>query len=249
MSNKLVFSIITICFNSGKTIERTIKSVLAQDYKNYEYIIIDGCSTDNTLNIIERYKEKFNGRLKYISEKDSGIYNAINKGIKLSKGEIIGIINSDDFYERDCLRLVSEELEQTNNNQIYYGLCRHIDEYGNEKRIVFNNINYLDTETICHPSSFVCKDVYNLIGLYSEDFKIASDYDFFLRAKTSGKIEFVPIYKILANFSIGGISNNHSSVVKCMKEVIKIKKKYGIYNFPKYLAEKVKFIIKGIYIR
>ena len=92
-------SIITVCFNSEKTIEDTIKSVLKQSYKNYEYIIVDGKSTDNTLNIIKKYEGKFDGRLKYISEKDKGIYDAMNKGIKMSAGDIIGLINSvNDFF-------------------------------------------------------------------------------------------------------------------------------------------------------
>ncbi len=92
-------SIVTPCLNSEKTIRDTIESVLYQTYKNIEYIIVDGSSTDNTVKIIKEYLPKFHGRMKFVSEKDNGIYNAMNKGIKMSSGNIIGIINSDDYYE------------------------------------------------------------------------------------------------------------------------------------------------------
>ena len=93
---KRKISIITVCYNSASTIEDTIKSVLAQKYDNYEYLIIDGLSKDNTLDIVKKYESKFKGKMKVISEKDKGLYDAMNKGIKLATGDIIGIINSDD---------------------------------------------------------------------------------------------------------------------------------------------------------
>ena len=96
------FSIITICYNSERTIERTIKSVLAQTFRDYEYIIVDGGSNDSTLDIVRRYEPLFEGRLNWKSEPDKGIYNAMNKGIERSRGNIIGIVNSDDWLERNC---------------------------------------------------------------------------------------------------------------------------------------------------
>lgn len=112
MSDNYKVSIITACYNSEKTIERTLKSVLAQTYSNYEYIIIDGMSTDDTLKIIDAYRNAFGSKLKVVSERDSGIYNAMNKGIKMASGELVGIINSDDWYEPDALQTIVYSFKQ-----------------------------------------------------------------------------------------------------------------------------------------
>ena len=103
MNNQPQFSIITICYNSSATIERTIKSVLAQTFTDYEYIIVDGGSKDSTLDIVKKYEPLFDGRMKWKSEPDKGIYDAMNKGISRSSGTIIGIVNSDDWLEADAL--------------------------------------------------------------------------------------------------------------------------------------------------
>ena len=111
------FSIITICYNSEKTIERTIKSVLAQTYKNYEYIIVDGASKDGTLEIVKRFELQFDGRLKWKSEPDKGIYDAMNKGINMATGDVIGIVNSDDWLEADAMIIVAKAIEKNGNDR------------------------------------------------------------------------------------------------------------------------------------
>lgn len=103
----MLFSIITVCFNSEKIIERTIKSVLEQSYQDYEYILVDGASSDRTLEIIHQYEPLFQGKMKLISEPDKGIYDAMNKGIRVASGELIGIVNSDDYV----LYVVEKELK------------------------------------------------------------------------------------------------------------------------------------------
>lgn len=120
------FSIITVCFNSEETIERTIISVLSQSYQNFEYIIVDGASTDGTLGIVEKYVEKYPDKIKLISEKDDGIYDAMNKGIRVASGDLIGIVNSDDYYETDALENISETYDGE-KYEIVYGIihCLH----------------------------------------------------------------------------------------------------------------------------
>ena len=102
MQNNVKVSVITVCYNSARTIEATIQSILMQTYSNIEYIIIDGASRDNTLDIIKKYEKEFNGRLTVVSEPDNGIYDAMNKGIRMATGEVIGLLNSDDTYEFDA---------------------------------------------------------------------------------------------------------------------------------------------------
>ena len=110
------FSIITICYNSEKTIERTLKSVLNQSYKDYEYIIVDGASSEATLDIVQQYNLLFEGRMRWKSEPDMGIYNAMNKGIEISSGDIIGIVNSDDWLEPDALDIIANTFAHNRNN-------------------------------------------------------------------------------------------------------------------------------------
>ncbi|MDO4190908.1 MAG: glycosyltransferase, partial [Bacteroidales bacterium] len=123
MNNTPLVSIITVCFNAEKTIEQTIQSVINQTYSNIEYIIIDGKSTDSTLNIVSKYKDNI---ATIISEPDNGIYDAMNKGIKLSSGELIGIINADDWYEKDAVKIMVNKYLSTENkdNSLYYGMIR-----------------------------------------------------------------------------------------------------------------------------
>ena len=113
-------SIITATFNSAKTVRDTFDSVLAQTYHDIEYIVVDGLSKDNTLDIIKEYAPKFNGRMRYISEKDKGLYDAMNKGIAMATGDIVGILNSDDFYtSNDILELVAETMNNEDIEAIY----------------------------------------------------------------------------------------------------------------------------------
>lgn len=108
-------SIITVTYNSAKTLKETLESVLKQTYTNYEHIIVDGLSKDNTIEIVKEYEEKYNGKLKYISEKDTGLYDAMNKGIKMATGDIIGILNSDDIYAHEnVLQEIAEKFKETN---------------------------------------------------------------------------------------------------------------------------------------
>lgn len=214
-------SIITPCFNSEKTIRNTLESVLNQTYSDYEYIIIDGKSTDKTLQIIAEYEPLFGDKIRVFSEPDKGIYDAMNKGIMKSNGDMIGIVNSDDYYEPDALaNMVSAMPDE--KYFILYGFQRCITD-GKEDRIVLYNHRNLDTQMITHPTCFVSRDTYRDFGLYSLNYRSSADYEFMLRVFHSNKVTFKPVYKIISNFESGGMSSTQAGV----RETIRLRREYG----------------------
>ena len=210
------FSIITVSYNSENTIEETIQSVISQSYKDYEYILVDGGSTDNTLKIVNNYSKYFN---KIISEKDNGIYNAINKGIKVSSGEIISILHSDNsFYSNSVLSDVKSVFENDKNSQCVIGNTLIFKETNNKKKIIRNYkannfykwMIYLGYSPP-HPSSFFRKESYLKFGLYNENFKIAADFDFYLRTIFINKIKFKRVDQNYVLMRYGGESTKSFS--------------------------------------
>lgn len=205
----VLISIITVCYNSEKTIEKTIESILNQNFQNFEYIIIDGKSTDATIGIIEFYKQKFidkNISLTIVSEVDNGIYDAMNKGVKLAKGNLIGILNSDDWYESNILLNVYDIFVKTNS----YFIHGNMNLYSVDREFIKtlepkNNYTAIRKMPFFHPTAFVHKTIYNQLGYYSLKYKICSDYDFILRViKNNFKITYLNI--AITNFTKGGIS-------------------------------------------
>ncbi len=222
-------SIITVCYNSQKTIKDTIESVLHQTYENIEYIIVDGKSTDDTLAIIETYLPLFNGRLTVISESDKGIYDAMNKGIAHATGELIGIINSDDFYELDAVENI---LKRYTGEQytILYGMIRAL-ENNREKSVLLYSHNFLSEKMIAHPGCFVSRSVYNEIANYNVKHFSAADYEFMIKVSQSGKVTFIPVYCIIANYRHGGISDRPEGLL----DMLEVKKEYGLISRRKYI--------------
>lgn len=210
-----IFSIITICYNSGSTIERTIKSVLSQTFKDYEYIIVDGGSKDSTLDIVRKYEPLFEGRMKWNSEPDKGIYNAMNKGIKYSNGKIIGIVNSDDWLEFDALQNVYETYssqESPEESLICGAIKFHFID--NTVKLLKPNLMLFkkyaplyEMAGIRHPAVFVPMELYQKYGVFDESVKVMADADLILRFYNGG-VKFVPINKVLSNMSDGGLSNS-----------------------------------------
>ena len=211
------FSIITISFNSEKTIERTIQSVLSQTYKDYEYIIVDGASKDKTLDIVKRYEPMFDGKLKWQSEPDTGIYDAMNKGILRSTGGIIGIVNSDDWLESVALDNVAKSFEENGHgvNTLYCGDIVFHYHNGETKRMDANiplfkkNAPLWIMNGIRHPATFVPKEVYQKVGLFNDKMKLSADQDFILRCNFQG-VEFYHVNKVLSNMSAGGLSTGNT---------------------------------------
>ena len=209
-------SIITISYNSEKTIERTLHSVLKQTYKNYEYIVVDGASKDKTLDLVKEYEPLFEGRMKWESEPDKGIYDAMNKGIERSTGTLIGIVNSDDWLEPDAIEQIVKLAEKTVNFEdcIFGGSIKFHYSNGdiqvyetNEKRFNAGMKRRSFNHGAYHPAMFVGKDVYEKIGLFDTKFKICADLDFVSRCYESG-VRFILTKAIISNMSDGGESNS-----------------------------------------
>ena len=223
-------TIITVCYNSSKTIERTLKSVLNQTYSDYEYIIIDGSSTDDTLSIIEDYKPLFGSKLRVISEPDNGIYDAMNKGIRLASGDLIGIVNSDDYLELDALQNIVDAYDGY-QYEIIYGMIRTIRD-DKEVQVYIKSHENIDEDMIAHPACFITKKIYDDFGLYSLKYKYSADYEFMLRMKRNDQVKFVEIYKVISNFNIDGASSSIDSYIDTMR----LKHEYGlIYDKIYYL--------------
>ena len=222
-------SIITCVLNNSKTIKDSIKSVQDQIYKDVEHIIIDGGSTDETLDVIKNYKNK---NLNLFSSKDKGIYHAINKGIKLSTGNVIGILHSDDFYDNtNILSDVVDTFYKTNVDLVY-GDLEYVSKMLPFKKIrnwqagEFNEKKLKEGWMPPHPTVFIKKQIFKKIGMYNTDYKISSDYDFLIRIFGNKSIKKKYIKKNLIKMRIGGKSNKSvkNIINKSLEDLMIIKK-------------------------
>ncbi len=217
MNDRPLVSVITIVYNGELYLEQTIKTVLEQSYSPVEYIVIDGGSADNSLNIIKRYESRIEA---WLSEKDHGISDAFNKGLKLAKGEIIGILNADDWYEPDAIEKAVAALKDAD---IVYGNLRLIKD-GKTDFILIGNHHFLENEmTVNHPTVFVRKECYENFGIFDMQYKCAMDYDLLLRFDVNG-CRFVHVPEVLANMRWDG--NSDSKWLLGCKETLAIKDKY-----------------------
>lgn len=230
----MLFSIITVCYNSEKTIERTIKSVLAQSCQDYEYILVDGASTDRTMEIIYRYRPLFGERMKVISEPDKGIYDAMNKGIRRAAGKLIGIVNSDDYYETDALERIAQAYEGYDYT-IIYGMLRTISD-GKEVMVYLKNHEFLKRDMIAHPTCFVSRKIYERFGEYSLKYPYSADYEFMLRVEREKEVRFVKVYSIISNFSLDGASGS----VKAYRDTLRLQREYHLIGEKEYRIKMLK---------
>lgn len=208
-----LFSIVTVCYNSQNTIERTLKSVLGQKFVDYEYIVVDGNSTDGTVDIIKKYEPLFEGRMKWSSEPDNGIYNAFNKGIKKSKGIYVWLVNSDDYMEPDALNCLADVIRKLTSNDlpIIAGKMNFRNGKNDIIKIMGSSENNFRIAYkkywmgLPHPATVVPKKVYEKYGYYNENFEIMADIDWF-RRMYEAKVNVLFIDTIITNMCYGGIS-------------------------------------------
>ena len=195
-------SVVTVLRNSAPTFTRTFRSVCSQDHPGLEYVVVDGGSTDGTLGILQDSQDRIG---LWISEADQGISDAFNKGIALSRGEIVGLINGDDWYEPGAVRAIVAEMQRTGAD-IACGRLQYW-EGDNKTYLVESDPAQLDRGmTVGHPTVFVRRECYEKYGLYRLDFRLAMDYEWLLRAKAASA-RFVIIDRCLANMQGGGVGD------------------------------------------
>lgn len=247
-------SIITITYNSFNTLEKCITSVINQNYENIEYIIIDGKSTDNTINLIHKYRNEIS---KLISEPDHGIYDAINKGIKLATGDIVGVLNSDDFFaHNNVISEIAHQFESYLEIKGVYADVAFVDRVDIEKKVRHYSSKFFKPWMFkfgfqpAHPTFYVKKELFDKYGLYRTDLKISGDFELLLRFLLKHKIKYKYVNNVWVKMRVGGVSTSGiSSVVKLNSEIIKAHRYNNLHSnlflvYSKYLFKWWGFVRK-----
>ena len=232
-------SIITATYNSERTLRNTLDSVLTQDYHGYEHIIIDGGSTDNTLAIIREYEPSFAGHLRWISEPDHGIYDAMNKGIRMAKGEVVGILNSDDFYASNSV--LSEIAKNIVDVDAVYGDLVFIDA-SDTSRIVrqwhgsqYQKGAFLKGWHPAHPTFYARKRLFDTLGAFDTTFKVSADFELMLRFFERGDITSRYIPMVFVKMRMGGESTGSiKRIIEGNRNVMRAFKKNSLPVSPLY---------------
>ncbi len=239
-------SVITVCRNAEETIEETVRSVLSQTYKNIEYIIIDGKSTDRTIAVLNKYKDKIDT---LISESDRGIYDAMNKAINLCSGEWLFFLNAGDtFINNEIITKVSTEIFNLKKENILYGNVLT----NREGDQIINKYDHIDRwflirNTICHQATFTKKALYIKFGSFDIKYKIAADYEWLLRMILKNKVTHKYINVEISNYSLDGISNDKAHRNAVLAEYSDIRKIY-FSKFEIVVYELYSFIL-GVLVR
>lgn len=248
MIKKPLISIVTVVYNGEKHLQQTIDSVANQTYKNIEYIIIDGGSTDDTVNIIKSNEAHIDF---WVSEPDKGLYDAMNKGIGKAKGELLGMINSDDWYELNAVELVVTTYLENPEKRIFHADRFDVYPDGEKKIYAFNpsvfKFKYFSM-TYNHPSMFVSKKLYEEYT-YNTNLNVYSDYQFTLTSFKKDRNQFIHISQPTVNFRLGGVSGQ-ISLMKILKESFIARRNSGMNIFASTFAigcklglETIKFIV------
>lgn len=220
-------SIITVSFNSSPTIRDTIESVLNQTYSNIEYIVVDGLSTDNTVDIVKEYEPKFRNRIHWISEKDSGLYDAMNKGIQMATGDVIGIINSDDlFCDKFAIEKVMQIFKENESLDSVYADLFYVAQEDTSK-IVRRWITGRQKQFKygwhpAHPTLYIKKEVYNKYGLFNLNYKLAADFEIMIRFLEKYCISTYYLQEAFVKMRLGGATNKsfkniYNQNIECLK--------------------------------
>ena len=250
-------SLITVTFNSGMTLRDTIQSVLSQSFPDIEYILVDGLSQDRTIKIVKEYEPLFQNRLKWVSEKDSGLYDAMNKGIRMATGDIIGIINSDDFYFRNDVITKIVEAFNDNNVQAIYGDVRFVNpnnldrtvRYYSSKRFVPSLFRFGFMPA--HPTFFTYRKYFDQLGYYKTNYKIAADYELLLRFLYVHRLKSKYLPLDFMKMRTGGASTaSIKSNILLNEEIVRACKENGIWTcYPLLLLKYLVKVFELIFIK
>lgn len=229
-------SIVTATFNSGATLRDTIESVLAQDFDNWEHVIVDGGSRDNTLDIIREYEPRYGGRLRWISERDHGIYDAMNKGIAMTSGDVVGLLNSDDFYtSADVLSTVSRELRD--DTDAVYGDVHYVDPADTTHAVryyssaAFRRWKMRMGFMPAHPSFYCRRAVYTRFGMFDTDFRVAADFEQLLRLIYVNGVKTRYVGKDFVTMRTGGASSSGlESHRRIIRDHLRAYRKNGVHS-------------------
>lgn len=247
-------SIITVCYNSEATIRDTIESVLSQDYPDIEYIVVDGASTDATLTVVGEYRERIT---QVVSEPDSGIYDAMNKGISQATGDVIGILNSDDFYQTNTV--ISDVVacfQRFPQSDIVFGdvvfvqpenLNRIVRHYRAER---FKPWKLRFGWMPPHPATFITRRAYQCAGKYSLEYQIAADYEMLVRLFLVQRFKIARLDKVLVRMRAGGVSTAGIKSSICLnKEIVRACRENGIYTNLVFVLSKFPFKVMELLFR
>jgi len=230
----LKVSIITVSFNSAKTIADTIESVINQDFPEIEYIIVDGNSSDDTVKIIHQYENRIS---KWISEKDQGMYDAMNKGITMATGEVIGILNSDDVYMNNHVISDLMALLEKQKAQVVFADLILVDQNDDNKVLRYYNSGHFHPDKFrygwmpAHPTVFVKRELYQAVGKFSTTYQIAADYEMLIRMLAIQKAPYAYFPKPVVRMRLGGASTAGISRNWILnKEIVRACKENGIYS-------------------
>ncbi len=242
-------SIITATYNSAQTLGQTIESVIRQTYPDIEYIVVDGASTDGTQQIVKRYEPQLRGKMKWLSEKDHGIYDAMNKGIQMATGDIVGILNSDDYFtSNDIIEQMAPAFRDESIDAVY-GDIHFIRDGQPDKCIRYYSSKRFSPVWLrfgfmpAHPSFYCRRKIFKKAGLYKTDYQIGSDYEMMVRLfmKHHIKARYLPIDFV--TMRTGGTSTrNVRSRLQLIKDDVRGCRENGIYT--NALMVSVKFLYK-----
>lgn len=246
MDKGLLVSVITVCFNSEATIRGTLESVRTQSYKSIEHVVVDGASKDRTVRIIDEYRDSLGT---VISERDRGLYDAMNKGVRASTGDIIGILNSDDFFEsEESVAEVVRVFEEHPEVDVVFGDVVFV-EPGNLKQIYryYRSKHFRPWKLRfgwmpAHPATFVRASALERVGDYRLDMRISADYEMFVRWLLVEKLDWKYLPSVLVRMRSGGVSTSGvKSSIRLNREIVRACRDNGIYTNLLFVLSKIPF--------